>query len=191
MHLLTTTATSARRSRRAGRSRPAAGRHRGAVVRRQRSRRARRRLGGRARGAAEPAARAICATCATRCRSICGSSGSAGHAKVILVRLLGGLDWWRYGVEQLTAMARTHGIALAVLPGEDRDDPRLAAASTLPPAELARCSLSSARAGARTCARCCAASPAMPARRSRLREPQPLPRMAGYLAEAGAVDSSS
>src|ERR1700761_1706406 len=58
------------------------------------------------------------------------------HAKVIVVRLLGGLDWWRYGVEQLSALARERGIALAVLPGEDRDDPRLAAASTLPAHEL-------------------------------------------------------
>src|SRR5262249_45231389 len=52
------------------------------------------------------------------------------HAKVIVVRLLGGLDWWRYGVERLAALARERGIAVAVLPGEDRDDPRLAEAST-------------------------------------------------------------
>src|SRR5215468_4048321 len=60
----------------------------------------------------------------------------AAHAKVIIVRLLGGLDWWRYGVERLSALARDKGIALALLPGEDRDDPRLAAMSTLPPADL-------------------------------------------------------
>ena len=54
-----------------------------------------------------------------------------------MVRLLGGLDWWRYGVERLAALARERGIALAVLPGEDRDDPRLAECSTLPPDELA------------------------------------------------------
>src|SRR5271154_2602490 len=58
------------------------------------------------------------------------------HAKVIVVRLLGGLDWWKYGIERLSALARERGIALAVLPGEDRDDPRLAAASTLPSQEL-------------------------------------------------------
>jgi cobaltochelatase CobN len=46
------------------------------------------------------------------------------HAKVIVVRLLGGLDWWKYGVERLSALARERGIALAILPGEDRDDPR-------------------------------------------------------------------
>jgi cobaltochelatase CobN len=62
----------------------------------------------------------------------------AVRARVIVVRLIGGLDWWRYGVEQLAAVARTHGIRLALLPGEDRDDPRLAEASTLPAAELDR-----------------------------------------------------
>lgn len=61
----------------------------------------------------------------------------ASHAKVILVRLLGGYDWWRYGCEQLAATARTKGIRLALLPGECRDeDERLAQASTLPHAEL-------------------------------------------------------
>src|SRR3984893_18757920 len=60
----------------------------------------------------------------------------AAHAKVILVRLLGGLDWWRYGVERLSALARERRIVLAVLPGEDRDDPRLAKASTLAQSEL-------------------------------------------------------
>jgi cobaltochelatase CobN len=60
------------------------------------------------------------------------------RAKVIVVRLLGGLDWWRYGVDRLAALARERGSALAVLPGEDRDDPRLDAASTLPPDELRR-----------------------------------------------------
>jgi len=58
------------------------------------------------------------------------------RAKVIVVRLLGGLDWWKYGIERLSALARERGIVLAVLPGEDRDDVRLAAASTIPPTEL-------------------------------------------------------
>jgi cobaltochelatase CobN len=61
----------------------------------------------------------------------------ANDAKVIVVRLLGGMDWWRYGVDRLSALARERGIALAVLPGEDRDDPRLAEVSTLPADELA------------------------------------------------------
>ncbi len=58
-------------------------------------------------------------------------------AKVILVRILGGYDWWRYGCDQLSAVARRHGIKLALLPGECRDrDECLIECSTLPPGEL-------------------------------------------------------
>ena len=85
------------------------------------------------------------------------------HAKVIVVRLLGGLDWWKYGIERLSALARERGIALAVLPGEDRDDAaarrRLDAAART---SSTRCCVFSAKAAAKTCARCCAGSPAMP-----------------------------
>jgi cobaltochelatase CobN len=60
------------------------------------------------------------------------------HAKVIVVRLLGGLDWWRYGAERLAVLARERGIVLALLPGEDREDLRLEQASTVPADELQR-----------------------------------------------------
>ncbi len=61
----------------------------------------------------------------------------ARHAKVILVRLLGGYDWWRYGCDRLAAVARQHGIRLVLLPGECREtDEALATLSTLPAAEL-------------------------------------------------------
>ena len=39
--------------------------------------------------------------------------------------------------DRLSAIAKERGIALAMLPGEDRDDPRLAECSTLPAEELA------------------------------------------------------
>lgn len=58
-------------------------------------------------------------------------------AKVILVRILGGYDWWRYGCDQLAAAARANGVKLALLPGECREqDERLVECSTLPRAEL-------------------------------------------------------
>ncbi|TPL90735.1 cobaltochelatase subunit CobN [Mesorhizobium sp. B2-3-13] len=61
----------------------------------------------------------------------------ARHAKVIMVRILGGYDWWRYGCDQLAAIARERDIRLALLPGESHDeDLRLIEASTLPRAEL-------------------------------------------------------
>src|SRR6516225_1804201 len=59
-------------------------------------------------------------------------------ARAVVVRCLGGLEYWRYGIERLAALARDRGILLAALPGDDRADPRLAAYSTLPPAALAR-----------------------------------------------------
>ena len=53
------------------------------------------------------------------------------RARCVVVRLLGGLDYWRYGAEELSALCGKKGIALALLPGDGRDDPRLAALSTV------------------------------------------------------------
>ncbi len=56
----------------------------------------------------------------------------AAQARVILVRLLGGYEWWAYGCDRLAALARERGIALALLPGECREeDARLVALSTV------------------------------------------------------------
>ena len=46
-------------------------------------------------------------------------------------RLLGGLDYWRYGAEELAHACRKHGVTLAVLPGDGRADPRLPPLSTV------------------------------------------------------------
>jgi cobaltochelatase CobN len=54
------------------------------------------------------------------------------RAKLVVIRCLGGLDYWRYGIERCAAAARVHGVVLAVLPGDDRPDPRLAGFSTDP-----------------------------------------------------------
>lgn len=59
---------------------------------------------------------------------------TAAKSRFVLVRCLGGLDYWRYGIEQLGAACRASGIALAVLPGDDRADDRLAEYGTVDPA---------------------------------------------------------
>ncbi|MDR3462469.1 MAG: cobaltochelatase subunit CobN [Beijerinckiaceae bacterium] len=64
--------------------------------------------------------------------------GVAAKARFVLVRLLGGLDYWRYGIEELARLAREKGFDLAILPGDHRADDRLDAASTLPVADLRR-----------------------------------------------------
>ncbi|MDV2986328.1 UNVERIFIED_CONTAM: cobaltochelatase subunit CobN [Methylobacteriaceae bacterium AG10] len=60
------------------------------------------------------------------------------RAETCVIRCLGGLDYWRYGIERAAAAARANGVRLAVLPGDDRPDPRLDAFSTLPPETCAR-----------------------------------------------------
>jgi cobaltochelatase CobN len=59
-------------------------------------------------------------------------------ARGILIRLLGGVEYWRYGVEQVNALAAAKRIALAIVPGDGRLDPSLDAASNLPPSTLRR-----------------------------------------------------
>jgi len=58
-------------------------------------------------------------------------------AKAILIRLIGGQAYWSYGLQQVEIMARSRGIALAVLPADGRADIRLDSASTVAPALLA------------------------------------------------------
>jgi len=110
------------------------------------------------------------------------------HAKVIVVRLLGGLDWWKYGIERLSALAYKRNIALAVLPGEDRDDTRLAAASTLPQQELDAL-LGYFREGGRENLRALLRRLAGHAGCNlNIEPPRAVPRQAGYLPGHGAVD---
>jgi cobaltochelatase CobN len=54
----------------------------------------------------------------------------------ILVRLIGGESYWTYGLAALHQLAKERGIALAVLPADGRDDPRLDELSTLPRSTL-------------------------------------------------------
>ena len=62
----------------------------------------------------------------------------AAKARFVLVRILGGLDYWRYGLEELGTAARRHGFHLAAVPGCEQIDPRLDALSTLPGDDLRR-----------------------------------------------------
>ena len=110
------------------------------------------------------------------------------HAKVVVVRLLGGLDWWRYGVERLSSLARERSIALAFLPGEDRDDPRLADASTLPDRELDALLRFFREGGPENLQSLLRRLAQHSGSGVDVAEPRPLPRMAGYIPGEGAVD---
>ena len=53
------------------------------------------------------------------------------RARLVIVRCLGGLDYWRYGLEHIADVARDRSVLFAALPGDDRPDARLASLSTL------------------------------------------------------------
>ncbi|MFA3918326.1 cobaltochelatase subunit CobN [Ruegeria hyattellae] len=59
-------------------------------------------------------------------------------AKGILIRLIGGVPYWPYGLQQALALAQAKDIALAVLPADGREDTRLDDYSTLPVSTLRR-----------------------------------------------------
>ncbi|TCL10190.1 cobaltochelatase CobN subunit [Shimia isoporae] len=59
-------------------------------------------------------------------------------AKAILIRLIGGISYWQYGIQQVQALCEKKGIALAVLPADGRPDERLDEVSTLPASTLHR-----------------------------------------------------
>ncbi|MDP4796562.1 MAG: cobaltochelatase subunit CobN, partial [Rhodospirillales bacterium] len=53
------------------------------------------------------------------------------HARLVVVRCLGGFGYWPYGIEQIAGICRAKNILLAMLPGDDQPDPELAEFSTL------------------------------------------------------------
>src|SRR3569623_394044 len=55
------------------------------------------------------------------------------HARLVVVRLLGGPSYWPYGVDQLTTLANTGRFQLALLPGDATPDPLLQQRSTVAP----------------------------------------------------------
>ncbi|MCO6185787.1 cobaltochelatase subunit CobN [Rhizobium sp. L1K21] len=57
------------------------------------------------------------------------------HAKLIVVRALGGVGYFQYLLEAFHAAAQKNGLQIAVLPGDDKPDPPLADYSTVSEAD--------------------------------------------------------
>src|SRR5882724_3576318 len=56
-------------------------------------------------------------------------------AKLVVVRLLGGASYWRYGLDEAVRIARANSTKLVVIPGDATWDSSLAAYSSVPEAE--------------------------------------------------------
>ncbi|MHA7772686.1 cobaltochelatase subunit CobN [Roseibium sp. M-1] len=59
-------------------------------------------------------------------------------SKLVILRILGGVEYWRYGLERIEEEARARGIDLIVVPGDDKWDEDLTSRSTRPTAEVHR-----------------------------------------------------
>ena len=60
------------------------------------------------------------------------------RARLIVLRLLGGESYWRYGLDQIEALAQANNIKLVILPGDAQADPELTARSTVPAPDCER-----------------------------------------------------
>jgi len=54
-------------------------------------------------------------------------------AKLVIIRLLGGVGYWPYGIEQIRIACEKNHIKLAIVPGDATPDPELSNQSTLEP----------------------------------------------------------
>ncbi|OUC11597.1 MAG: cobaltochelatase subunit CobN [Alkalinema sp. CACIAM 70d] len=61
------------------------------------------------------------------------------QAKIIVVRLLGGMAYWGYGLDVLQELSQRRGTHLILLPGDDKPDPALMSRSTVPLQVVNRC----------------------------------------------------
>jgi cobaltochelatase CobN len=51
-------------------------------------------------------------------------------SRIVILRVLGGVEYWRYGLERFVEEARSRGIDLVVIPGDDKWDEALTSHST-------------------------------------------------------------
>lgn len=55
------------------------------------------------------------------------------HAKLVVVRLLGGRGYWTYGADEVVAICQKYNIPVAFLPGDDQPDAELAELTNISP----------------------------------------------------------
>ncbi|MBE7733902.1 cobaltochelatase subunit CobN [Devosia faecipullorum] len=58
---------------------------------------------------------------------------TVAHARLVVLRLIGGMAYFQYGVDELTALCTNKRIPLVLLPGDANPDPILQARSTIHP----------------------------------------------------------
>src|SRR5689334_2561984 len=104
------------------------------------------------------------------------------HARLVILRLLGGPRYWPYGMEQLSATCRERAIAFAALPGDDQPDPEMLGASTVPAESAHRLWRYCVEGGVENATNLLGFAATVIGRDGTWREPMPLLRAGFYLA---------
>ncbi|MTI46045.1 cobaltochelatase CobN [Roseibium hamelinense] len=109
-------------------------------------------------------------------------------SKLVIIRLLGGAEYWHYGLERLEEEARASGVKLAVIPGDDKWDKELASRSNLPEAEVHRLWRYLVEGGAQNCRNFLEFAGFLLGKTEDPAHPVPLPRAGIYMPGAVAPD---
>ncbi|WP_448206319.1 cobaltochelatase subunit CobN [Azospirillum sp. sgz302134] len=102
------------------------------------------------------------------------------NAKLVVLRLLGGAGYWRYGLDTVAAACREAGVALAVLPGCAQPNPSLDGYGTVPPDAAQRLWCYFTEGGPDNMANLLAYAATLAGHERPWREPAPVPRFGAY-----------
>ncbi len=112
----------------------------------------------------------------------------ATRSRLVIARVLGGMGYWNYGVTQYAARLRESGVKLALLPGDDKDDPDLRGLSTVTDADYDALWSYLVEGGPQNTVRFLACAKAIVDGTDRPAGPSPLLRAGVYWPGAGIAD---
>ncbi|MEQ8813294.1 MAG: cobaltochelatase subunit CobN [Thalassobaculum sp.] len=101
-------------------------------------------------------------------------------ARLVVVRLIGGVAYWPYGIEQIAGACRENGVGLACVPGDDTPDADLMGRSTLPAEAVHRIWRYLQEGGPENAGQMLAYADDLLGRGGDWREPAPIPRAGLY-----------
>jgi len=109
-------------------------------------------------------------------------------AKLVVLRLLGGAGYWRYGLDHVSAACREAGIALAVLPGDAQPDLSLDGFGTVPQDAARRLWRYFTEGGPDNMAHLLTYAATLAGHDAPWREPAPVPRFGVYEGWTGRIE---
>ncbi|UYV37610.1 cobaltochelatase subunit CobN [Rhodobacteraceae bacterium D3-12] len=116
---------------------------------------------------------------------------TATKSRMVVARVLGGMGYWRYGVEQYAARCHEAGVPLVLLPGDDKPDDELRGLSTISNADYDALWAYLVEGGPQNATRFLAYAAAMLSNGEKPGPASPLLRAGVYWPGAGVADLSA